>query len=232
LQLTAGSRNTIETSGGTKKMKNKDQHNDDANRQSLIHCEIKADKPVNTSRRNFAKSGLAVSGVLLTLSSRSALGAVTCQSPSGNFSGNVSVAHTQYTCSGLTPAQWSTNPPPFPGWPAGYSQGTLANNWTDGTLFNATNMPGITASMYDGYSMMNVLLQNPAPAIADAALVGPHIVAAYLNAISNLTNPALNATQVVAIFNEWINTNGYVPTAGAPAWTDFQIVTYLQSTMG
>ena len=209
-------------------MKTKDQQNFDTNRQSLIHGVIKAEQPVNTSRRNFGKTSLAASGVLLTLSSRSALAALPCQSPSGNISGNASAAHTQYTCSGFTHLQWSAIPPPV--WPAGLLPGTALNNWTTGTAFNA--IPGINpASIYATYSMMNVMLQNPPQTLADPSQVGRNIVAAYLNALDGRTNGALSTTQVVTIFNEWHLNGVYHPTAGV-TWTPAQIVSYLQSTMG
>ncbi len=64
---------------------------------------------VNESRRRFAtKTGLAASGVLLTLASRSALGAGVCKSPSGFASGNVS-QHGTTPKGGENITYWTNN---------------------------------------------------------------------------------------------------------------------------
>lgn len=70
-------------------MENKNTHQTESAKLDVAQT---ADSPmelVNDSRRRFGKTGLAASGVLLTLASRSALGAGAL-SPSGFISGNVS----------------------------------------------------------------------------------------------------------------------------------------------
>ncbi|MDD5612395.1 MAG: hypothetical protein PHF75_05085 [Gallionella sp.] len=86
-------------------------------------------RPVDISRRNFAKSGLAVSGVLLTLSSRSALGGnLVCHSPSGFLSGNASAHGTPSSCSGLSPGYWGTHPE---SWPGPYQAGKCGSSYSN-----------------------------------------------------------------------------------------------------
>jgi hypothetical protein len=64
--------------------------NDELEKQRLSQD---ADDQINfsgESRRRFATSGLAVSGIILTLASRPVLGQTFCESPSGFISGNTS----------------------------------------------------------------------------------------------------------------------------------------------
>lgn len=77
-----------------------------------------ADQPgaFDESRRRFAKSGLAVSGVLLTLASRSSIagggglvGGGVCKSPSGFLSGNLSHHGTHQGGGGQTCQYWISN---------------------------------------------------------------------------------------------------------------------------
>lgn len=193
-------------------------------------------KPVDASRRHFTKSGLAVSGVLLTLASRSALAQVACKSPSGYQSGNVSQHGTPVTCSGLTPGGWQntvTHP-----WPSPYSPGTCTEingggnckTWAnDGTMFNDPFL-GFNCTNnglpFASRSMMQVILLNGQN---DATQLGSHIVAALLNAKKGYT-PVLTEAQVRNIFNEWDQNGYFEPTAGVH-WNSAEIVTYLQSTM-
>lgn len=81
--------------------------------------------------------------------------------------------------------------------------------------------------------MMNVLLQST-PVAGDTFPIGPHIVAAYLNAASGLnSNPSvLTQAQIISMFNAWSTspTLVYHPTAGVN-WYAADIVNYLKSTM-
>ncbi len=209
-------------------MKTNEQHSDVIRQQGVIETE----NTVNTSRRNFAKSGLAVSGVLLTLSSRSAMAVVNCKSPSGNASANKSAPGGAILCSGQLPSYWKLNTTT---WPASYLKGTcttaptcnLTTSWTGGTLFNSVFNCSLNGSIYNGLTMMQVMWM---PLGADPSSLGDHMVAALLNASSGLT-PVLTQLQVIAIFNEWNLTGVYHPTAGV-TWSAAQIVSYLQSTMG
>ena len=69
-----------------------------------------ADDQINfsgESRRRFATSGLAVSGIILTLASRPVLGDAFCMSPSGFISGNTS---QHGACPAAVTAKFITNP--------------------------------------------------------------------------------------------------------------------------
>lgn len=85
-------------------------------------------RPVDIARRDFTKSGLAVSGVLLTLASRSALGGnLVCNSPSGFLSGNTSVHGTPASCNGVSPGYWGTHPE---NWPGPYLAGKCGSSYS------------------------------------------------------------------------------------------------------
>ena len=64
--------------------------NDELEKQQLTQDTADQIKFSGESRRRFATSGLAVSGIILTLASRPVLGQTFCQTPSGYQSGNTS----------------------------------------------------------------------------------------------------------------------------------------------
>lgn len=186
---------------------------------------------VNDSRRQFTKSGLAVSGVLLTLASRSAVGGnFVCKSPSGFLSGNLSQHGTPTTCSGLSPGYWGTHPAQ---WPMPYQPGkcnhktcTTAADWSKGTSFRSVFNCNGQGVIYSQYSMMQVVWLT---GNADPAQLGAHCVAAILNA-RMATTPVLTEVKVASIFNEWDSKGFFEPTAGVK-WFAADIVAYLKSTM-
>lgn len=192
---------------------------------------------VNDTRRNFTKSGLIVSGVLLTLASRSALGGnFACQTPSGFLSGNVSTHGTPTTCSGKSPGYWGTHAAQ---WPMPYQPGSCTNsganssnsctnaaNWSGGTTFRSVFNCNGQGHIYTQYSMMQLFWLN---GNQDPNQLGAYFVAAVLNARFGLT-PVLAEPQVVNIFNEWDSKGYFEPTAGVK-WYAPDLVAYLQSTM-
>jgi hypothetical protein len=210
----------------------KDNQNSEMENTPLAHGLADQTKPaVDESRRHFTKSGLAVSGVLLTLASRPVLGAVQCQSPSGFISGNVSATGTPQECSGLSPGYWKNHPE---AWPSPYKAGTCsagcgqASNWTnvDATMFVAAFNCSNHGLIYAPYTMFEVISSGGGS--VDPQELGAHIIAALLNARKLLT-PVLTEPQVINMFNEW-NLNGYFePTAGVK-WYGEDIVEYIIST--
>lgn len=213
---------------------NNDQK-DELKNQQLSRDIDDQSKSVDESRRHFAKSGLLVSGVVLTLASRPVLGAVggACQTPSGFVSGNVSSHGTPPVCGGRTPGYWGTHPEV---WPSPYTPGTCSstkqgactksNNWSGGTLFRSVFNCSGHESIYYSKTMMQVIWMG---GNGDPQQLGAHIVSALLNAKMGWT-PVLSEAQVIAMFNEW-NLNGYFePTAGVK-WYAADIVTYLKTTM-
>jgi hypothetical protein len=196
-------------------------------------------EPVDESRRRFTKSGLAVSGVMLTLASKHSLGGgLVCKSPSGFLSGNLSTHGAPKYCSGCTPGYWATHggggPQPN-GWPSPYQPGTCSGtqthyaSWSGGTKFNDRQF-GFQCNgfgqVYKPYSMMQVLLLSGG---GDPNQLGAHIVAALLNAQRGYT-PVLTVAQVTDMFNEWDQNGYYEPTAGVK-WNGAEIVAYLLTTM-
>ncbi|MEO7780604.1 MAG: hypothetical protein ABIR84_02045 [Candidatus Nitrotoga sp.] len=65
------------------------------------------------SRRRFATSGLAVSGIIFTLASRPVLGATVCTSPSGFISGNTSNHGDPPLCNGRSASDYLSSSDPL-----------------------------------------------------------------------------------------------------------------------
>ncbi|MBI5430618.1 MAG: hypothetical protein HY938_09195 [Nitrosomonadales bacterium] len=200
-------------------------------------------KSIDESRRRFAKSGVIVSGVLLTLASRPSLGGGggfggggVCKSPSGFLSGNASGHSNDQHCGGRTPGYWANH---GDNWPSPYKSGSCTDtqhkqdvkSWsntgsTSGSMFkNSFNCSGY-GSIYKNYSLMQVLLLG---GTGDPHQLGAHIVAALLNACKGWT-PVLTEAQVKNIFNEYDSHGYFEPTAGVK-WYPEDIVDYLKTTM-
>ena len=198
-------------------------------KQRLDNLEDKS-KSVDFSRRRFAKTGLAASGVILTLTSRPVLGNFgVCKSPSGFLSGNASGRLYETACYGLSPGFWANHPEKWGDYDPGkyVINGPSVNTndvgkWTGGTRFT----DAFTGSLYFGeHTLMQVLWMT---GVNDPYQIGAHSVAALLNASNGFT-PPLDAMQVIDMFLEWELQGYYEPTAGVQ-WYGFDIVTYIQST--
>ena len=83
--------------------------NDELEKQQLSQNTADQIQFSGESRRKFATSGLAVSGIILTLASRPVLGDAFCMSPSGFCSGNTS-QHGACPPASLVNAKFVTNP--------------------------------------------------------------------------------------------------------------------------
>lgn len=209
-------------------MNTREHQNGEMGKTQLPHDLADQTKPVDESRRGFTKSGLAISGVILTLASRPVLGDFVCKSPSGFLSGNVSAHGTPQTCSGLNPLSWGTQPTL---WPSPYRPGTCskncnkANGWSTADATRFSNVFNYNQT-YDKYTLMQVIWAPPGQ---DPDLLGAYIVAALLNAAKGLT-PVLTEAEVKNMFNEWNQNGFFAPTAGVK-WYGADIVAYLKSTM-
>lgn len=173
-----------------------------------------ADHPkiANESRRRFGKSGLAASGVILTLASQQGMAALTCKSPSGSLSGNLKSHHGPApTCSGRSPGYWKKD---HGDWPV-----------PQDTLFGSVFSCGYN-SPYASCTLMTMLSHKD----FDANNLGMHLVAAFLNARKGWT-PFLTEITIKAMFAEW-QANGYFSPTATVQWNAAQIVTYLTSTQG
>lgn len=162
-----------------------------------------------SSRRQFAKTSLGISGVILSLASRPVLGNVVCKSPSGFLSGNASTHGPQPVCQGRSPGYWKNH---VDSWPIS----------TD-TQFSSV-FPTSPSSVYAQYTFLQLL--DPKP--DDFQKLGMHLVAAYLNAISGWT-PFLTVETILAMFAEWQSKGAFSPTATVQ-WSAAEIVNYLKAT--
>lgn len=188
-------------------------------------------KSVDPSRRRFTKSGLAASGVILTLASRPVLANAVCKSPSGFLSGNTST-HIEEMCFGNYPDYYANNPQAWLG--TQYQPGTYNNQkensnsignssstnnvdkWVGGTQFQEA----FTGSRrFPGRSMMQVLWMGDP--------MGVHLCAALLNAALGLT-PPLTEAKIVDMCLEYETKGYFEPTAGVH-WFEGDIIYYLES---
>jgi hypothetical protein len=165
------------------------------------------------SRRRFAKAGLGVSGVILTLVSQPGMAQSVCASPSGSLSGGLQSHAPAVVCKGLSPGYWKSN---FPAQPQG-----LATPLTFGSIFPCDKFHADYAK-----TSLEAMLSHQD---FDKNNVGMHLVAAYLNVqhgkSSFLTVPALQT-----IWSEYQSSGAYRPTATV-SWSGFDIVVYLSGTM-
>lgn len=178
------------------------------------------------SRRRFTKTGIAASGVLVTLASRPALGCTVGVSPSVYCSGNVSGHGTSSTSNpGCPPSYWSGNCDH--GWPAQCKTDTLFQN-----CFPATSK----SAGYD-YTLIQILDPQGHPKKVNGKYFSDpqsgllrFMVAAYLNNAANKA-PFLTQTNIKNMYTSvYKGTGSYIPTAGAKAMTPSVIMTYLGGT--
>jgi len=197
-------------------------------------------KFVDSSRRRFTKSGLAATGVILTLASRPVLANTVCRSPSAWASANTS-NHIHEMCFGNYPDYYANNPQAWGGTqylPGTYkdnkeksksSKSTNSNgnpsstgstnnvdNWIGGTQFQQA-FPG--SRQYPGKSMMQVLWMGQP--------LGGYLCAALLNTALGLT-PPLTEAQIVDMCLEYETKGYFEPTAGVH-WFEGDIIYYLES---
>jgi hypothetical protein len=147
---------------------------DKDNKPDLALTENKSDTPqTNQSRRHFAKS-VAGSGVVLSLASKSVMGANYWCTGSGGMSGNTSSHGPKVSCLACTPGYWATCPE---NWPLGCYPYMVCDSHGN-TLHTPTKFSGIFGTCSAGYNKtMMWVMQN---------LNGQrdwHVCAAYLNAV-------------------------------------------------
>lgn len=217
---------------------------------------VQANSQIDHSKRRLTKAGLAASGVMLTLASKSVLAgrptgkptgrtAIQCTSPSGFTSLNVSApGKHQSACLGRSPGMWAQ-------WPElwislGYDPGVCtATNGTGmcasfdpntGTPFHSgvmgrsypSGFPGFSGTKFGTRSMMAVMVDNSG---TDESNVAMHAVATVLNIANNWMPPeVMTMTTILGIWQSYITLGHYEPTAGVK-WYGADIVAYLKSTM-
>jgi hypothetical protein len=179
------------------------------------------------SRRRFAQSGLAISGVLMTLATKPVLGqSLVCRSPSGWLSGNASSHGTPPVCEGRSPGYWKNH---TDSWPA-----LVGTDTKFGEVFSCNlNSPYVTVTLLELLDDNQGKDQGKGKDQGthlhfDKDNLGMHLVAAYLNAVQGWT-PFLKIETIKAMFTEWQANGTFSPTAGVN-WSGSQIVDYLSQT--
>ena len=128
------------------------------------------------------------------------------------------------SCTGRTPGYWKQEQH-FSKWPSPYCPVTTQGvGGTAATLFHQVGFHG---SQFSGLTLLYVL--GDGGNAGGYGALGRHIVAALLNAASGKT-PVLTVVAVQRIWNDYVATGRYEPTAGV-YWDAEKIVAYLQSTM-
>lgn len=220
---------------------------------------VHTDAQISHSKRKLAKAGLAASGVLLTLASKSVLAgrrtgyatggtAFQCTSPSGFSSLNVSApGKTQSSCLGRTPGFWKEWPSEWAHCTPAYDPGVCIEtnpsgacktyNLNTGTPFHSNvsgrsypaGFSGLSGSRFGVLSLMGVMVNNSSS--LDPDNVGAHVAATVLN-IARGWIPAevMEMSTILDIWHDYDTTGSYKPTAGV-TWYGADIVTYLKTTM-
>lgn len=182
--------------------------------------------PAFDVRRRFLKAGVAASPVAFAIATRPARATDhLCRQPSAFGSMHASGPGKQYaSCTGRTPGYWKQEQH-FSAWPAPYCPVTRTGlGATAATLFHQAGFHG---SQFTGMTLLDVLGENGNSGGYTA--LARHIVAALLNAASGKT-PVLSVIAVLTIWNDFVATGRYEPTAGV-YWDADKIVAYLKSTM-
>lgn len=217
-------------------MDNQERNTANAGKASTPEAHQPAAGPANPARRRFARLGAGTSGVILTLASGSGMAQVVCASPSGSLSLGVS-SHQPTggtSCSGVSPGYWKVDQH---SWPiintttlnvkskSSLTTTTTTDQQQRATLFS-TVFPNGNTTLYLTGTMQQVLDNNDPS--ADPYNLGMHLVAAYLNVMSNRIS-FLNAQTLKNMWYDLITYGHYSPSAGV-SWTAEQVKNYLQST--
>ena len=191
--------------------------NDELGKQQLPQDTADQIKFSGESRRQFATSGLAVSGVILTLVSRPVLGATVCVSPSGFISGNTSAHGDLPVCAGVSAES--------------YWLGIIRNTNLD-VQFSAM-FPSVSNTAFYKNKLLSFIMTTPWPyhpqsPFEPTPTLLKHLVVAILNARSGKT-PFLTEATIKSIFDEWRASGRFSPTSGV-TWEASQIINYLSQT--
>jgi hypothetical protein len=218
-----------------------------------------ADGQIDHSKRRLTKAGLAVSGVMLTLASKSVLagkntgyatGGTTflCTSPSGFSSLNVSApGKNQSSCLGRTPGFWKEWPTEWGHCTPAFDPGVCTEtnpsgacktfNPNTGTPFHSGVMgrsypggfSGLSGSRFGSLSLMGVMVNNDSS--LDPANVGAHVAATVLNIARGwIPSTVMSMSTILSIWQSYDSMGYFEPAAGVQ-WNGADIVVYLKTTM-
>lgn len=164
--------------------------------------------PVDGSRRRFTQSGLAASGILLTLAAQPVLGQTVCTTPSISVSANLSRHGPVQTCNGQNPAFWISTD---------WAQANTTPTAKFSTVF-------IGGSAYSGKTLHEVLASTD-----PTRTLGKYLVAALLNTRSGRT-PFLKEATLKAMYTQLLPPSFYFhPNAGVN-WDAPTVIAYLIAT--
>nr|WP_314623772.1 hypothetical protein [uncultured Noviherbaspirillum sp.] len=207
----------------------------------------------NPSRRRFNRAGVGASAVVMTLASRSVMANMTCTTPSGFHSANLSrqggAGDAPVQCRGLSYQDWMAaqewNPPRSMLFSEAFGtipREDLIVGAPASSGFRMAPSAGAGSSSSNGSSSRNnsfgaSTTSSVALKLKDATLeqamlgsqtplVIKHLIAALLNARSNRsTNPSVS--MVLKIFADWNSRNSY-EVSGGVMWSTDDIIEYLQ----
>jgi hypothetical protein len=192
------------------------QQDGEAGKPSVPEQDSPALTGTGTARRRFARAGMGVSGVILTLTSQPGMACTVCKSPSGSLSGGLkSHKGPPVVCAGKPPSYWCGSG----SWPSNCLKST-----TLGQIFTCRT------AQYRDCTFENILKG----ANFDSKEVGKYCAAAYLNTQAGLSTFLPPAT-VKAMLAEWLATGGgnigYYRLNAKTKWYYYDIVRYLKGTM-
>jgi hypothetical protein len=183
---------------------------------------MRIDDPVNQSRRRLTGAGLGVSAIF-TLASRPVL-AGQCMTPSAACSGNLSHHGATPICSGRTPAQWV----------AAFNSNTPDNGYPGGNVTFHTPPPtsrdGVFVSggraAWGSFTLLQVMQADGNGGIGIP--ISKEFAAALLNIRGGLVAGVLTETNLICMWNEWMDDGSYSPQAGVN-WDANKIDAYLKT---
>jgi len=168
------------------------------------------------ARRRFARAGVGVSGVILTLASQPGMASpMMCKSASGSMSTGLDSRPSNVTlrCEGLAPGFWKKSERTWPP-PAAREQ-----------LFSSVFPRGGTG-LYQSGTMLQ-MLTNDDPGM-DPYSLGMHLVATYLNVLSGKIS-FLTVDGLKKMWHDFVTYGHYIPRAGT-SWNAEALRTYLENT--
>jgi hypothetical protein len=201
----------------------------------------------NPSRRRFNRAGVGASAVVMTLASRSVMANMTCSTPSGFHSANLShvgrSGDAPIQCRGLSYQDWMATREWIPprstlfveafgtipredlivGAPtsSGFRMAPSAGTGSS----SSTGSLGASTTSSDALKLKDATLEQ-AMLGSQTPLVIKHLIAALLNARTNKsTNPSVST--VLKIFADWNSRSSY-EVSGGVMWSTNDIIEYLQ----
>lgn len=171
------------------------------------------------ARRRLAKAGIGATGVLYTLESHAAMGAMICKSPSGALSGGLSSHYgPEPVCQGLSPGYWKNNG----AWPC-------SRDIMFGKVFHVQGDPSSCSIEANKASYLcTTMLDLLSPQKYDRYNLGMHVVATYLNIRSGRIG-FLSVETLTAMWYD-VQTKGYYNPVAGVSWTPEQVKRYLAAT--